>query len=249
MIMRWLGAAFIVSVLAVAGCNGSKGSSAPALTKLEIKDEAVGKGSPAENGDQVWVRYTGKLKDGTVFDSNVGGDKPPFTVTVGAGSVIQGWDKGLVGIREGGKRHLSIPNALAYGAQAMGKVPANADLYFDIEAIKVIKKDEAGQISIEDVKVGPGPALKKGDTAIIDYVATDMTGKEILSSKSEGGPVTFKVGNDELSVSGLEAGILNPTPMRLGGRRKITLPPPYGMATMDGPPSIQTFDVTLKLIK
>ncbi|HSI72533.1 MAG TPA: FKBP-type peptidyl-prolyl cis-trans isomerase [Fimbriimonas sp.] len=250
--MRLVGASLLIALLAMVGCNSTKGAAPSGLKELIIKDTVVGKGSEVANGDQVWVRYTGKLLDGSVFDGNAAGDKPLLPVTVGAGGVIPGWDKGLVGIREGGKRHLSIPNAMAYGPNSQGKVPAYADLYFDIEAVRVFKRDDIGQVSIEDVKPGSGRALKTGDTVTIDYVATDLDGKELLSSKQEGA-VTFKVGNHELDVNGLEAGIMNPNPMRVGGRRKVILPPPLGMPSLGAAPgagpSIQTFDVTVKSVK
>jgi FKBP-type peptidyl-prolyl cis-trans isomerase FkpA len=99
---------------------------------LQIKDVAVGTGPEAKSGDKVLVHYTGWLTDGTKFDSSVGNS--PFTVTVGNGNVIKGWDEGLVGMKVGGKRILVIPPELGYGAQGSPPtIPADATLVFLIE--------------------------------------------------------------------------------------------------------------------
>lgn len=102
---------------------------------LATQDTVVGTGPAAKAGDQVTVNYTGKLGDGTVFDSSVG--KTPFTFMLGAGQVIPGWDQGLVGMKAGGKRLLVIPPQLAYGSQAYGPIPANSTLTFEVELLKI----------------------------------------------------------------------------------------------------------------
>src|SRR6185437_10448797 len=91
---------------------------------LTANDEVVGTGATAEPGDQLTVNYTGKLENGTVFDTSVG--KQPFVFTLGAKQVIPGWDQGLLGMKVGGKRLLIIPPAMAYGAQGVGPIPPNA---------------------------------------------------------------------------------------------------------------------------
>jgi peptidylprolyl isomerase len=105
------------------------------IPKVKIEDTQVGTGAAAKDGDQLTVNYTGKLEDGTVFDSSVG--KQPFELTLGAGQVIPGWDQGLVGMKVGGKRTLIIPPSLGYGAQGTGPIPPNATLTFDIELISI----------------------------------------------------------------------------------------------------------------
>jgi len=85
-------------------------------------------------GDIVWVHYTGKLSTGEQFDSSVGGQ--PFKFTLGSDQVIKGWDEGVVGMKVGEKRQLTIPSELGYGAQgAPPKIPGGATLVFDIEMI------------------------------------------------------------------------------------------------------------------
>ena len=118
-------------------------ASAPATTqavanepKVESVDSVVGKGTEAVNGKSVTVHYTGTLKDGTKFDSSVD-RKEPFTFSLGSGQVIKGWEIGIVGMKVGGKRKLTIPPELAYGANAVGAIPANSTLIFDVELLEV----------------------------------------------------------------------------------------------------------------
>lgn len=115
------------------------------ITKLMTRDEAVGTGATAEAGDSVTVNYVGALTSGAVFDASASHPETAsgFTFTLGAGQVIRGWDQGIAGMREGGKRTLAIPASLAYGSQAVGGViPANSDLIFQVELLKVEKSKE-----------------------------------------------------------------------------------------------------------
>lgn len=104
---------------------------------LKIQDTAVGTGSEAKSGDVVRVKYTGKLMDGTVFDSSEAHGGEPIEFKLGTGLVIKGWDMGIVGMKVGGKRALLIDPSLGYGAQAVGPIPANSTLYFEVELISV----------------------------------------------------------------------------------------------------------------
>lgn len=99
-------------------------------------DTVQGKGETATLGKTISVEYTGKLKNGIVFDSNVGG--VPFTFTIGQGQVIRGWDQGLIDMKVGGERDLEVPSSLAYGANSPSPlIPANADLDFHIKLLSV----------------------------------------------------------------------------------------------------------------
>lgn len=104
---------------------------------LKIEDEKVGTGAEAVTGKKITVNYSGTLTDGTKFDSSY--DRgTPFTFNLGAGEVIQGWDKGFAGMKIGGKRKLTIPPELGYGASgAGGVIPPNATLIFEVELLKV----------------------------------------------------------------------------------------------------------------
>ena len=107
-----------------------------ALKELIIEDLVPGEGAAVKSGDHVSVHYTGSLEDGTVFDSSEG--RGPLDFTCGVGLVIPGWDQGLIGLKKGGKRRLSIPARLAYGEMGYpGVIPPNADLYFDVELVDI----------------------------------------------------------------------------------------------------------------
>ncbi len=110
----------------------------PSQPQLLAKDEIVGTGDVAESGMRVTVHYTGRFVDGKVFDSSVTRGEP-FQFILGSGQVIQGWDRGIVGMKVGGKRLLSIPPELGYGSQDYGPIPANSTLIFEIELLKVQK--------------------------------------------------------------------------------------------------------------
>jgi FKBP-type peptidyl-prolyl cis-trans isomerase len=108
---------------------------------MEIKIETTQKGSGervVKNGDTISVQYTGKLTDGTKFDSSLDHGGVPFTFTIGAGQVIKGWDQGFLGAQIGEKRTLTIPPSLGYGATGAGSIiPPNATLVFDVELVSI----------------------------------------------------------------------------------------------------------------
>ena len=115
----------------------SPSPTAAAVSKdLKIEDETVGTGAEAVAGKSVTVNYKGTLTDGTQFDSSYSRNQP-FSFTLGSGQVIQGWDQGVQGMKVGGKRKLTIPPSLGYGAQATGSIPANSTLIFEIELLSV----------------------------------------------------------------------------------------------------------------
>lgn len=104
---------------------------------LIMQDLVLGTGAEATTGKKVTVNYSGTLVDGTKFDSSY--DRGvPFSFNLGAGEVIKGWDEGFTGMKVGGKRKLTIPPELGYGAQgAGGAIPPNATLIFEVELLKV----------------------------------------------------------------------------------------------------------------
>lgn len=104
--------------------------------ELIIEDIIVGKGKEAKKGDKVTVEYTGTFTDGDIFDSSKG--RRPFSFVLGGGYVIQGWDEGVKGMKEGGTRTLKIPYTMAYGEAGAGDViPPFSDLIFEVELVKV----------------------------------------------------------------------------------------------------------------
>jgi FKBP-type peptidyl-prolyl cis-trans isomerase len=123
-------ASFAVIALLVPAC----GSTSPSEGTLTVEDLVVGTGATVVTGDTVTVTYVGTLTNGTQFDAGT------FSFRVGAGQVIKGWDQGLVGMRIGGRRRLTIPPNLGYGSQANGSIPANSTLKFDIVLVAIAGK-------------------------------------------------------------------------------------------------------------
>ncbi len=104
---------------------------------LTIEELSPGTGAEAVAGKQVSVHYTGWLTGGQMFDSSRSRGRP-FTFALGAGQVIAGWDQGVAGMKVGGKRRLTIPPELGYGARgAGGVIPPNATLIFEVELLGV----------------------------------------------------------------------------------------------------------------
>ncbi len=129
--MMWLWVLIVVLVIAGAVylTNNKK------INNMETNSGA------AKAGDLVSMNYTGKLSDGTVFDSNVDpkfNHVEPFEFTLGAGQVISGWDKGVLGMKVGETKTLVIPPAEAYGEAGYGTViPPNSTLIFDVEVVNI----------------------------------------------------------------------------------------------------------------
>ncbi len=106
---------------------------------LYLEDLAVGEGEEAVAGSEVRVHYTGWLPSGSKFDSSLDRGEA-FGFLLGAGRVIPGWDEGVVGMREGGRRKLVIPSDLAYGDRGAGSViPPGATLVFEVELLEVLE--------------------------------------------------------------------------------------------------------------
>lgn len=115
---------------------GMQNQTPAAAGELKVQDMKVGTGAEAKPGDKVTVDYTGTLANGTVFDSSKS-HGAPFSFTLGAGEVIEGWDKGVAGMKVGGARTLVIPPDLAYGSRQMGPIPPNSTLIFEVELLEV----------------------------------------------------------------------------------------------------------------
>ena len=204
-------------------------------TELVVTDLKEGEGQAAIAGDTVYVYYVGVLsKDGTRFDGNYGLEA--FGVTLGTGSVIKGWEDGLLGIKAGGRRQLDIPADLAYGDEGAGDIIQPGDaLSFVVDVVAIVPKvsrrdepreeitgrDPVDEVVTEDLVVGTGAAIAAGDRVILHLQAYRADTGELLENTWE-----FETPLDISLVEGATLeGILAGVPgMNVGGRRIITVP-------------------------
>lgn len=109
--------------------------------ELQITDTLEGKGKETIKGALLIMQYEGFLEDGTKFDSSLDRGRP-FQFVLGAGRVIKGWDQGVMGMKEGGKRTLFVPAHLAYGERQVGNlIGPNSNLIFHLELLEVLTRD------------------------------------------------------------------------------------------------------------
>lgn len=122
--------------------NKKQAASIQDITDLRIQELKEGSGSAeVEIGDTISVHYTGFLTDGRKFDSSYD-RKTPFTLEIGKGQVIKGFEQGVQKMKLGGKRKIFIPDSLGYGPSGQGPIPPNADLIFEVELLDIKKKEE-----------------------------------------------------------------------------------------------------------
>lgn len=191
---------------------------------LQITDMVVGDGPEAKKGTRIRVHYTGRLADGTVFDSSVTRGEP-FEFNLGAGQVIRGWDEGFAGMKVGGKRKLVIAPEYGYGEYgAGGVIPPNATLEFEVELLGVQEIPQPGELQIEEVEVGSGEEARPGMNVSVHYTGKLTDGSIFDSSIPRGEPIEFTLGAG-MVIAGWEQGIEG---MKVGGKRKLTIP--YNLA-------------------
>jgi peptidylprolyl isomerase len=128
-------AAAAVSYLIV-NRNASSGTEVTTASGLKYVDLTPGTGATPQTGQMLTVHYTGTLQNGKKFDSSVDRGKP-YQFRIGTGTVIKGWDEGLMGMKVGGKRKLIVPPALGYGPTGTSNIPPNSILLFDVELLDV----------------------------------------------------------------------------------------------------------------
>ena len=183
------------------------------------------------------VHYVGvRSADGTEFDNSYDRGNP-FSVTIGVGQVIKGWDKGLVGIKAGGRRQLDIPADLAYGDSppSTDVIQPGDALSFVIDAVAIIPKPDPADAptvpipptpnqteqTFTDLIVGDGAGIEPGQTVAVQLVAFSAAdGKQLDSSWESGTPLTFVPGAGALPP-GLEKAVDG---MKVGGRRQVQIP-------------------------
>jgi len=221
-----------VGALLVAGCQKEE----PINPWQEIQpglsyvDSSLGQGEVADATSFVSVNYTGymweadedgKMGKGKVFDSNQG--NAPIHFPLGAGWVIQGWEKGLPDMAVGGKRSLLIEPELAYGAEGRPPViPPDATLFFDVELVGLPK------VQVEILEEGDGPVAEVGDRVSVEYTGwlweNGAKGTQFDSSVPRGRPHQFMLGMRQV-IQGWDRAIEG---MKVGTRARLIIPPEMG---------------------
>lgn len=213
----------------------------PAPTELEIDDLTVGTGKEAAAGDYLVMHYVGvRHTDGGQFDSSWDRDST-ISFILGTGRVIQGWDQGIVGMREGGRRLLSIPSDLAYGDAAQGAdIPANSALVFVVDLVDVytpraIENAPAPVTELEIVVLeeGDGELIEAGTVVELHYRALLQTSGEVFASSWESGqPALFEVAAEpSQSIPAWDEGLIG---RRVGDTVRMVIPPGLGIDDPSG---------------
>jgi peptidylprolyl isomerase len=208
-----------------------------------IKEKGTGK-KPA-NGDKVVVHYTGKLTNDTVFDSSKG--RQPFAFTLGAGQVIRGWDEAFLLLQVGDKATIKFGPELGYGPQAMGGIPANSTLVFDVELLDVIEAVKPWDVAGKDTITTPsglkyvllkenktGEKVAPGSKATVHYSGYFKDGKMFDSSVERGQPFSLKVGVGQV-IQGWDEGL---TLLHKGEKAKLIIPYQLAYGEQGRPPVI-----------
>lgn len=193
------------------------------VKELKIEDLVVGTGKEAKTGDTVTIEYTGWLQTRLdPVDSSYQHDKP-FEFVLGDENIIAGWNQGIVGMKVGGKRKLTIPSELGYGAKGAGNgiIPPDAALIFELELVDLVTPTSVTELKIEDLVIGTGAEVKKGDSVSVHYTGWLEDGTQFASSHDSGEPLAFVLGQGDVIV-GWDQGILG---MKVGGKRRLTIPP------------------------
>lgn len=188
--------------------------------KVIRKDVVIGSGPAAKTGDMLVVDYKGTLLNGKVFDQSFG--KAPLSFIIGNGVLIKGWEQGVVGMKVGGKRKLTIPPSLGWGSRDMGDIPPNSTVKFDIKLYHIWPKATRKKLIVKTLTPGKGRAAKAGDTVLVNFKGMFPNGVEF--DRTRGTPYPVKIGAGGV-IPGLEQGLVG---MKVGERRKIIVHPDLG---------------------
>lgn len=263
---------FGAALCLAAGCAGDEPGTIKTASGVRYVDLVEGAGAPVKFGDVLVVHYTGRLTDGSVFESSRKHDKP-FVFSFGFPSVIDGWTVGMVGMKVGGKRKLYIPAKMAYGVNGKPKsVPPNADLIFEVELIEigsidslkanasedekaigvdVAEKDRKevtmpSGLRYTDLRLGQGATATQGKMLGVKYTGWLTTGEKFDSNADGKETFDFLLGTGAV-IKGWDAGVEG---MKAGGKRKLIIPPELaygekGFGAKIPPDSVLVFEVEL----
>ena len=229
-----------VALTAAAGCQGQKEKTldwVEIMPGLSYVDSVVGTGTEAGATDFVVAHYTGWVwengqKAAEPFDSSVERGEP-IAFPLGRSMVIQGWEKGLPGMKVGGKRTLLIDPKLGYGERGHPPViPPNSTLIFDIELVNVPRVD------VEVLQEGDGPVAENGDRLKVHYTGwlwqDGQKGEQFDSSLTRGTPFEFPLGQGRV-IPGWDIALEG---MKVGTKARLIIPPELGYGKRGSPPKI-----------
>lgn len=237
-------AALLVLAVALAGCSKQEETAAPVeiMPGLSYVDSVIGQGAEVQSDDFVLVHYTGWLYEdgvkGNQFDSSVERGEP-IGFPLGRSFVIQGWEKGLPGMKAGGKRTLIIGPEMGYGERGHPPViPPNSTLIFDLEIVDLPKVD------VEVLSEGTGAIAEVGDNVSVDYTGwvweNGAKGEQFDSSSNAGRPYNFTLGA-RMVIPGWDLALEG---MKVGTKARLIIPPVLAYGKRGSGPKIPA-DATL----
>jgi peptidylprolyl isomerase len=227
----------------------------PAPTELVIDDLVEGEGNEAAAGDHLVMHYVGvRHSDGGEFDASWNRGTT-FDFVLGQGRVIQGWDQGIVGMKEGGRRLLSIPAELAYGDQERGAdIPANSALVFLVDLLSVSTPPTVEnaptpvtELEVTVLEEGNGAVIEEGSIVQIHYRAVLQTTGDVFASSWESGqPATFEVNAETSQLPAWDIGLPG---LRVGDVVRMVIPPGLGIDDPSGQvPADATIITEMKIL-
>ena len=244
-------------------------------TKFSVSIYQEGEGPTVTSGTRVKAHYTGTLLDGTKFDSSRDRGQP-LDFVIGVGQVIKCWDDGFLQMKKGSKAIFNCPSDVAYGKRAMGPIPADATLQFDVELVdfesseppKKAEKEESEQekddqklnaldekvgelidktkFSVKIYQEGEGPTVTSGTKVKAHYTGTLLDGTKFDSSLDRGQPLDFAVGTGRV-IKCWDDGFLQ---MKKGSKAIFTCPPEiaYGSRARGKIPANATLQFDVELV-
>lgn len=234
-----------------------KGQKVTTATGLQVELLESAQGETPQKGDRVSVHYTGRLLDSTKFDSSVDRGMP-FEFVLGQGQVIRGWDEGIAMLKVGEKARFTIPSELGYGERAMGKIPANATLVFEVELMGITPGARLWNVTGKDTITTPsglkyimistvnGKQAATGMKVKVHYSGYLLNGEKFDSSVDRGQPIEITLGKRQV-IAGWEEGLAK---LKVGDKARLIIPHQLAYGEAGRPPLIPQsatliFDVEL----